>query len=253
MIGRMCRFLINNSVSYGLLEDKDKVIVIEGNIFEKYKITGKKIDLKEVSLLPPCNATKIIGAGTNYRSVSNNGKDSLKNPIIFLKPPTSLIGAGKNIIYPEISKKVAAEVELAVVIGKVAKKVSMDTAKDYIFGYTIAVDLTAADFINGNSIWNISKMFDTFTPLGPYISNGDIDPLNLNLKLKLNEVTVQDGNTKDMIFNVYELISYTSSVMTLMPGDVILTGTPAAAIEVKRGDTLEANIEGLGSLINFVK
>jgi len=253
MIGRMCRFLINNSVSYGLLEDKDKVIVIEGNIFEKYKITGKKIDLKEVSLLPPCNATKIIGAGTNYRSVSNNGKDSLKNPIIFLKPPTSLIGAGKNIIYPEISKKVAAEVELAVVIGKVAKKVSMDTAKDYIFGYTITVDLTAADFINGKSIWNISKMFDTFTPLGPYISNGDIDPLNLNLKLKLNEVTVQDGNTKDMIFNVYELISYTSSVMTLMPGDVILTGTPAAAIEVKRGDTLEANIEGLGSLINFVK
>jgi len=194
--------------------------------------------------------TKIIAVGLNYKDHAEElGMDLPDEPILFLKPPTSVISNGENIILPAMSAQVDYEAELAVVIGKRAKNIGIEQAADYITGYTCANDVTARDLQTKDGQWSRAKSFDTFCPLGPEIIKG-IDPTNLNIKLILNGEVKQNSNTAQMVFNVFELVSFISKVMTLLPGDVILTGTPPGVGPMKAGDKVEVQIDKIGTLAN---
>lgn len=198
------------------------------------------------------NPSKIVAVGLNYRDHAEELKMALpKSPVIFIKPPTSVIGDGDNIVYPPGVKELHYEAELGIVMGKKAKDVSKDDAVSYIGGYTCGNDVTARGQQREDGQWTRAKSYDTFCPLGPVIVK-DIDPDNLNIKLYLNGEVRQSSNTKNMIFKVPELISFISGIMTLLPGDVILTGTPPGVGEMNRGDTVEVEIEGIGKLKNKV-
>ncbi len=198
------------------------------------------------------NPSKIVAVGLNYRDHAEELKMALqKNPVIFMKPSTSVIGDGDDIIYPPQVKELHYEAELGVVIGKKAKDVPVKDALAYVAGYTCANDVTAREQQREDGQWTRSKSYDTFCPLGPKIVK-DLDPNDLDIKLYLNSEVRQSSNTKNMIFRVEELISFISGVMTLLPGDVIITGTPTGVGEMKRGDTVEVEIEGIGKLKNRV-
>lgn len=244
------RFKTNNEVFYGVL-DNQIVQVLEGNIFDEWKATETKYPLEEVKLLFPVVPSKIIGVGLNYYSNVKALNASIpQEPVIFLKPPSTLIGSGENIIYPPDVKELGYEVELAVIIKDTIKNVKSDDALKHVLGYTIANDLTAKDKMTGGP-WTKAKSYDTFLPLGPWIVT-DLDPSNLEIEMYLNGTKTQSGKTSDMIFDVASLVSYISGIMTLNPGDVIITGTPPGAGLLKPGDHLEARIEGIGILQNYV-
>lgn len=199
------------------------------------------------------NPTKIIAIGLNYSDHAKElGMDIPKVPCIFLKPPTAVIGPNQSIIYPRESQRVDYEAELAVVIKKEAYKVQPDKINEYILGYTCANDVTARDLQRMDGQWTRAKSFNTFCPLGPVITD-EIDPDNVSLRLYVNGDLKQKGHTKDFIFKVHFLVSFISSIMTLKPYDVILTGTPAGVGPVKPGDRIEIEIEGIGKLINSVE
>jgi len=196
--------------------------------------------------------SKIIAIGLNYYDHARELKMPVPDhPIMFMKPASAVIKNGESIIYPRQSKNVHYEGELAVVIGKKARNISKSAAGKYIKGFTCANDVTARDIQNIDGQWTRAKSFDTFCPLGPRVVK-DIDPVNLNIRTRVNGGTKQNSNTKNMIFDVYELVSYVSSVMTLMPGDVIITGTPPGVGPLSVGDTVEVEIEGIGTLRNNV-
>lgn len=198
------------------------------------------------------NPSKIIAAGLNYKDHAEElGMPLPDEPLIFFKPSSSVIGNGQNIILPSASKQVDYEAELAVVIVKQGKDISADKASDYIAGFTCANDVTARDLQKKDGQWSRAKGFDTFTPLGPRVVN-DVDPANLDIKLLLNGQIKQSSNTNQMIFNVYQLVSFASKIMTLLPGDIILTGTPPAVGPMHKGDKVEVRIQGIGSLVNTV-
>ncbi len=203
--------------------------------------------------------SKIVAVGRNYRAHAEEmGSSVPKEPVIFLKPPSALVGPDSTIILPPQSRRVEHEVELAVIIGKKAKNVDINSAMDYVFGYTILLDITARDLQTEAKKrglpWSVSKGFDTFAPIGPrIILREDIDPSSLHIWLKVNGELRQDGNTKDMIFPVPFLISYISKIMTLEPGDIIATGTPAGVGPLENGDAVEAGIDGIGILKEQVK
>ncbi len=195
--------------------------------------------------------SKIICIGLNY---SDHAKEMLMNipkdyPIIFLKPPTTVIQSGESIIYPSQSVEVDYEGELAVIIKDKIKNIPTEEASRHIAGYTCANDVTARDLQRADGQWTRSKSFDTFCPLGPRIVS-NIDPTNLEIRTRVNGETRQHSNTKKMIFNVYELVSFVSEIMTLLPGDVIVTGTPPGVGSIVPGDTVEIEIEGIGVLKN---
>jgi len=196
--------------------------------------------------------SKIIAIGLNYYDHARELKMPVPDhPIMFIKPSTSVIKNGQPIIYPRQSKNVHYEGELAVVIGRKARNVSKSGAGKYINGFTCANDVTARDLQNIDGQWTRAKSFDTFCPLGPKVVK-DIDPMNLKIQTRVNGKIKQDSNTKNMIFDVYELVSFVSSVMTLLPGDVIITGTPPGVGPLSVGDTVEVEIEGIGILKNKV-
>lgn len=202
--------------------------------------------------------TKIVCVGRNYASHANEMKSEIpKEPVLFLKPPSAIIGPDSEIIIPEMSKRVEHEVELGVIIGKRAKNVSMEEAKEHIYGYTVFLDITARDLQNKAKRkglpWSVSKGFDTFAPLGPRIALAEeLNPDELEIWLKVNGELRQRGNTRNMLFSVGFLISYISRIMTLEPGDIIATGTPSGVGEIKDGDVIEAYIDGIGTLIEKV-
>ncbi len=181
-------------------------------------------------------------------------KDLPANPDLFLKPKSSLIGPGKNIIFPPQAQQVDHEVELALIIGKKGKEIPEEESTDYIFGYTILLDMTARDIQalakKKGRPWFVSKGFDTFSPIGPVIVTSDeiADPQNLDLELKVNGEVKQKGNTRDMIFDIEKIISYCSSITTLEPGDIIATGTPSGVGPIHKGDRIRATIESIGTL-----
>jgi 2-keto-4-pentenoate hydratase/2-oxohepta-3-ene-1,7-dioic acid hydratase in catechol pathway len=248
---KIVRYRINAKVSYGIL-DGEIIKPIEGELYEDFSIGKETLYLKDVELVSPCVPSKIIGIGLNYYDAAKkNGLDIPKEPIVFLKAPSSVIGPNEKIIQPEMSQEICYEVELAIVVGKRCKDVKEETALDYVLGYTIANDVTAKDVMARTKPWALAKSFDTFTPLGPVIET-ELNPMNVNLRLCVNGVLKQDGNTKDIIFGVPKLISYLSKVMTLEPGDVILTGTPYGGGLLSKGDVLKMEIEGIGSMINYV-
>lgn len=241
----------DEKIIYAVMEN-DVLNEIKGDIYSNYTLTNNVYNLDEVTILPPCEPSKVIGIGLNYYdAVKKNNAKVPTEPVVFLKPSSSIIGTDDAIIYPNLSNAVSYEVELAVIIGKKAKNVSLENALEYVFGYTIANDITSKDLLGKYGPWDIGKGFDTFLPLGPCIVTG-IDPSNLSISMKQNNEITQMSNTKDMIFNVEKIISYLSNIMTLLPGDVIITGTPAGASELHEGDRLVGIIENIGELKNNV-
>jgi 2-keto-4-pentenoate hydratase/2-oxohepta-3-ene-1,7-dioic acid hydratase in catechol pathway len=198
------------------------------------------------------NPSKIIAVGLNYHDHAKEmGMAIPDHPIIFMKPSTTVIKSGDEIIYPSQSKNVHYEGELAIVIKDSVRNVSGKDVRKHIQGYTCANDVTARDLQNIDGQWTRAKSFDTFCPLGPRIVS-DLDPTNLNIQTRVNGEVKQNSNTKNMIFDVFELVSFVSSVMTLLPGDVIITGTPPGVGPLKIGDTVEIEIEGIGILKNKI-
>lgn len=248
---KFARFTVSGQTYTGLVEDS-RVRVVEGDVFGAYQPTGQSFALSVDKLLPPVKPGKIIGAGLNYKAVAKaRGVEFPEMPILFLKPASGLIGPGQAIIVPEAVKQPVFEVEVAVVIGKKGKNIPADKAADHIFGYTLANDVTARDHMIKGQPWTRGKSFDTFTPLGPWIVTG-LDPDNIDLSLTVNGEEKQNGNTSDMIFSIRELIADISRMMTLEPGDIILSGTPFGGSEFARGDVIELRSPQIGVMTNAV-
>lgn len=246
------RFNKDGNIHYGVLSG-DKITQLKGDIYSVWEKTDKVFHQQEVKLLAPCEPTKIVCVGTNYMSVvKEKSGEAPKEPVIFLKPPSTVIGSEEAIIVPEDVKTLNYEVELGVVIKKKAKNISPEEAKEYILGYTCANDITAKDFMEASKPWTKGKCYDTFLPLGPSIAS-NLDGDSLNIAMYHNKVKTQSENTSDMIFKIGDLVSYISKIMTLHPGDVISTGTPTGKGNLVKGDVIEAYVEGVGTLTNFVK
>ncbi|OGN96638.1 MAG: hypothetical protein A2Y89_03370 [Chloroflexi bacterium RBG_13_51_18] len=248
---KIVRFTSGFSMEYGILYE-DAIISIDDSPFEVIKETHRHYRISDVRLLPPCQPSKIIALGVNYQSHGDEMKSSLPDePLIFIKPPTSVIGPEDKIIYPPSSERVDYEGELGVVIKSVTRQVSREEAVDHILGYTCVNDVTARDLQAKDRQWTRAKGFDTFCPIGPCIET-DLDPFDLTLATYLNGELKQESRTSQLVFPVDELISFISNVMTLLPGDVISTGTPAGVGPILPGDTIEVKIEGIGTLRNYV-
>ena len=216
---------------------------INGTIFHDYSLSAETENINDVAILPPVLPSKIIGFRKNY----NGKREEIGEPKIFMKPQSSVIAHNENIILPK-NEIVKIEGELAVIIGKKAKNVAECHALQHILGYTIANDITAQQKETDLNV-TMGKFFDTFTPLGPYIVT-DIDVSNIMINTYKNGELVQSGSTKNMIFDIIYQISYLSHIMTLLPGDIILTGTPNAAVEVQHNDKIDITIDNLGTLTN---
>lgn len=237
---------------YGWLLD-DKVGEIGGNIFGRYQRKEAETPLADVRLLAPSEPTKILCVGRNYvEHAKELGNEVPKIPLIFMKPPSSIISNGETIILPPQSAQVEHEGELVVVIGKRGRHITTENAKKHILGYTVGNDVTARDLQKSDSQWTRAKGFDTFCPFGPWIDT-EFDPADSVLTCRVNGQMRQMASTRDMVFNVGVLISYISSVMTLESGDLIFTGTPSGVGELKDGDEVSVEIEGLGEIKNKVK
>ncbi|MGQ9780523.1 MAG: fumarylacetoacetate hydrolase family protein [Bacillota bacterium] len=214
--------------------------------------TGEILAQEEARLLAPVMPSKVVAVGLNYRDhAMEMGEEIPEEPRIFLKPSTSVIGPGEAIVLPPISRRVDYEAELAVVIGRTACHVRPEEASSYILGYTCLNDVTARDLQKKDVQWTRAKSFDTFCPLGPVVET-ELDPRDLAIVARVNGVVRQSSRTANLIFPVPELLSFISQVMTLLPGDVIATGTPPGVGPLSPGDRVEIEIEGLGILANPV-
>ncbi|MEN4018814.1 MAG: fumarylacetoacetate hydrolase family protein [Methanobacterium sp.] len=256
---KVIQFIADGKEKTGLLEDKNIIELscsilkaINSSSIQKFKKSHVYL-LEDIKVKPPVSPSKVVCVGLNYRDHATELNMELPDePIIFIKPPTSVIGHLNDIIYPNTSSHVDFEAELGAIISKEAKNVKSGDAADFIGGYTALNDVTARDLQQKDGQWTRAKSFDTFCPIGPCIET-DLDPTNQNISLKLNGEIKQKSNTKNMIFNVYELVEFISNIMTLKPGDVIATGTPPGVGPMNIGDTVEVEIEGIGVLRNFVK
>jgi len=248
---KIIRFRDGALVKWGVIEG-ESVREMEGDPFGHFHLSSKAKKPEEIKLLAPCLPSKIVALGLNYRDHAEEVKLPIPDkPLLFMKPSTSVIGPGDGIVYPKMSKRVDYEAELAVVIGKEAKAVLEEKANDYILGYACLNDVTARDLQPKDGQWTLSKGFDTFAPIGPWIVT-DIDPYQLEIATYLNGERRQHSNTKNLIFGPRQLVSYISHVMTLLPGDVIATGTPSGIGRMVVGDKVDVVIEGIGTLTNTV-
>jgi 2-keto-4-pentenoate hydratase/2-oxohepta-3-ene-1,7-dioic acid hydratase in catechol pathway len=242
----------NSKPKYGWILD-GKVGEIGGNVFGRYRRKEAETPLADVKLAAPCEPSKIVCVGRNYVDHAKElGNEVPKVPLIFLKPPSSIIPNGGTVILPPQSNQVEHEAELVIVIGKRARHVTAEEAKKYIFGYTIGNDVTARDLQKIDDQWTRAKGFDTFCSFGPWIDT-EFDPADAVVTCRVNGQMRQMASTRDMVFSVGTLIAYISSIMTLEPGDLIFTGTPAGVGELKNGDEVVVEIEGLGALKNQVR
>src|SRR4030043_1304807 len=248
---KIIRYQAESKINWGVIEG-DSVREMDGNPFGHFHLTSKMKKIGEVKLLSPCLPSKIVPLGLNYRDHAEEVKMAIpQEPLLFIKPSTSVIGPGEAILYPRMSKRVDYEAELAVVIGRVAKKVPEEKVADYILGYTCLKDVTARDLQPKDGQWTLSKGFDTFSPIGPWIVTG-LDPRHLDISSYLNGKKRQYSNTKNLIFGPLQLVSFISRVMTLLPGDVIATGTPSGIGPMSIGDKIDVVIEGIGTLSHHV-
>lgn len=237
---------------YGVLEG-ETIHVLDASYFGTHHFTGQHLALDEVTLLAPCRFTKAVCVGLNYRDHAMEFQLPIpEKPMLFMKPSTTLLDPNGKIHFPtHLSSHLDYEGELAVVIGKRAKDVDLASWKEYVLGYTIANDVTARDLQPKNGQWTVAKDFDTFCPLGPVIET-DLDPSSLDLCTRVNGVVKQHSNTKNLIFDVPYLVSYISHIMTLLPGDIISTGTPSGISKLEKGDEVSITIEKIGTLTNTV-
>ncbi len=239
---------------YGILEEDNSISVITGDpIYQGIQKTAAKLALTQVRLLAPViPRSKIVCIGKNYADhAAEMGGVVPDEPIIFIKPNTSVIGPSDTIVWPEMAPSIDYEGELAIVIGRICKEVPVERASDVIFGYTMANDVTSRELQKKDGQWTRAKGFDTFCPLGPWIET-DFIPGNQRITTTVNGEIKQDAHLSDMIFKVPEIINFVSSVMTLLPGDVIITGTPAGIGPMAEKATVAISIEGLGQLTNKV-
>jgi 2-keto-4-pentenoate hydratase/2-oxohepta-3-ene-1,7-dioic acid hydratase in catechol pathway len=237
---------------FGWVQD-NLVGELEGSPFGEYRRLDVVYQLGEVRLLAPVIPSKIICVGRNYVAhAKEHNAEVPEVPLLFLKPPSSIINPNDKIILPPQSRQVEHEAELAVVIGKRGRWIALEETNEYILGYTIANDVTARDLQRSDGQWTRAKGFDTFCPFGPWIQT-DFDPADALITCHVNGEMRQMASTRDMVFSVRQLVAYASSVMTLEPGDLLLTGTPAGVSPLKSGDVVEVSIEGLGKLANPVE
>ena len=253
---KLCRFLHGDisQARFGLIENDEVYPLGESFGFDQAPAKcSEPVTLASVKLVAPVTPSKIVCVGRNYREhAAELGNKMPDEPLLFLKPSSSLIGNEDRIALPPQSQQVEHEGELGVVIGKTASKLSdTDDALSYVFGYTCVNDVTARDLQRKDVQFTRGKGFDSFCPVGPWIVT-DIDPTNVTVTTRVNEEQKQNGNTADMAFPVAFLIRYISSIMTLYPGDLIATGTPAGVSKMKHGDTVEVEVGGIGILKNSV-
>ncbi|MCT4535487.1 fumarylacetoacetate hydrolase family protein [Halodesulfovibrio sp.] len=214
----------------------------------------ERFRLEEAQLLPLVNPSKVVCVGLNYKGhAAELGMPLPEEPMFFLKPPSSIINTGQPIYIPPQSTRVDYEAELAIIIGRETRFLSTHAVPDHIFGYTCANDVTARDLQKSDGMFGRCKGFDTFLPIGPWLETNIQDPSDLSVKLYKNDQLVQQGHTSDMLFSPLELVANISHVMTLLPGDVVLTGTPHGIGPIQDGDEIQVEIDGIGTLINPVK
>ena len=249
---KIYRFQHKDVIRYGVLREEN-LHPLTGSIFKKFRVGEKSIPISRVVLLPPVSPTKIVGIGRNYREHSRElGNPVPLEPLLFLKPPSAVIGPNGVISYPEMSGRVDYEGELAVVIKKETRRLSEEAdVEEFILGYTCFNDVTARDLQAKDVQFTRAKSFDTFAPIGPCVVTG-LDPAGLRLKTFLNGKLRQSSSTRNMLFPVPFLIRYVSRVMTLYPGDVITTGTPEGVGPMAPGDRVDVQIDGIGTLSNMV-
>ncbi|MCP2339815.1 fumarylacetoacetate hydrolase family protein [Actinomadura rupiterrae] len=249
---RIARFSTGEGMSFGVVEE-NTIAAIAAHPFGDLTFTGHRFPLADVRLLAPILPSKVIAIGKNYAEHAREmGGEPLAEPVVFSKPSTAVIGSGEAVAYPEkLSQRVDFEGELAVVIGRLCREVPASRAQDVILGYTCANDVTARDLQKQDGQWTRAKGFDTFCPLGPWIET-ELDPSDLAITTRLNGEVKQQARTSQLMHGIPELVEYVTQVMTLLPGDVILTGTPAGVGPMEIGDEVGVEIEGIGTLTNRV-
>ncbi len=257
---RIARFSVDDEPRYGIVESDDPdgltgtVALLDSDpLYRPVQLTGERLQLADVRLLAPViPRSKVVCVGRNYAEhAAEMGNEVPKEPLIFMKPNTAVIGPRDGIVYPEQTQDLHFEGELAVVIGRICRDLPPERAPEVIFGYTIANDVTARDLQKSDGQWARAKGFDTFCPLGPWI-NTELDVADLAVTTTLNGEPRQKGRTAQFIFDVPTLLAYITSFTTLLPGDVVLTGTPAGVGPMLPGDEVAVSIEGIGTLTNKV-
>ncbi|WP_213815700.1 fumarylacetoacetate hydrolase family protein [Glaciihabitans sp. dw_435] len=248
---KIARFTTDGNPQFGII-DGDEIVVLQGDpMFVGYDTTEERVPLASVKLLAPViPRSKIVCVGMNYgehkADMDVAGPDT---PLLFLKPNTAIVGPGDAIQIPPVEGRIVHEGELAIVIGRVAKQIKAENYADYVFGYTIANDVTARDVMLSDGQWARAKGYDTFCPIGPVIET-ELDPSALEIQTYVDGEPRRHGNTRDMIHSVAEIVAFASDVWTLLPGDIILTGTPAGLGGFVDGQTVDIDIEGIGRLSN---
>ncbi len=241
--------------AYGLVEGAGEGAVVaqlDGAPFDGVRQTGERTPLSEVTLVAPVDPSKVVAFGRNYAEHAKElGNEVPAIPIVFLKPSTSVVGPDAEVAYPALTSDLHYEGELAVVIGRRCTAVAPKQAMDFVFGYTVGNDLTMRDIQKSEGQWTRGKGFDGACPLGPWVET-DVDPSGLSLRSTVNGELRQDGTTADMLRDVAGCVSWVSQAMTLLPGDVVLTGTPAGVGSLQRGDEVSVTIEGIGTLTNRI-
>ena len=249
---KVARFSNGAEPRYGIVDGPELVVLKGHPLVAGYQTTGERIPLKEIKLLAPTIPSKIVCIGKNFADhAAEIGQEVTAEPLIFFKPSSAIVGHGDAIVIPPQSKQVELEAELCLVIGKLAKNVSEEKALEYLWGVTIANDVTARDLQFGDGQWARSKGFDSFCPLGPWVET-EFSPDGQVIESRINGEVRQNVAITEMVHNIPSIISYVSKNMSLLPGDIILTGSPAGISVINSGDLIECEIEGIGILSNPV-
>ena len=249
---KIARFRLNDELLFGIVDGPELVVLKGHPLVNKYETTGQRVPLKEVKLLAPTMPSKVVCIGKNFAAhAAEIGEDITEEPLIFLKPNSAIVGPGDAIVIPKLSKQIELEAELVIVIGEMTKDVSIEDAMSKVWGFTIANDVTARDLQFSDGQWARSKAFDTFCPLGPWIET-EFVPDDQIIESRVNGEVRQHASLSEMIHNVPAIIKHVSEVMTLLPGDIILTGTPAGIGLIQAGEIIECEVEGIGTLVSPV-
>jgi 2-keto-4-pentenoate hydratase/2-oxohepta-3-ene-1,7-dioic acid hydratase in catechol pathway len=249
---RIARFTKDGDLSFGVVQDDETIATVAAHPFGEITFTGERQPLADVRLTAPILPSKVIAVGRNYAEHARElGNEPPEEPLIFMKPSTSVIGHQEAIVYPPLSERVDYEGELAVVIGRLCRDVPAARAADVILGYTCANDVTARDLQSRDGQWTRAKGFDTFCPLGPWIET-ELDPSDVAITTTVGGQTRQDSRTSKLLHGIPDLIEYITRVMTLLPGDVILTGTPEGVGPLQVDDEVSVTVEHIGTLTNRV-
>ncbi|WP_314139449.1 fumarylacetoacetate hydrolase family protein [uncultured Plantibacter sp.] len=248
---KIARFSHDQAIRYGIIDDADLVVLDGDPLYSGFEPTGERVPLADAVLLAPViPRSKVVAVGKNYHDhAAEMGGEAPTEPLLFLKPNTSVVGPGDAVVFPKQSERIDYEGELAIVIGGVAKNVSAERADEVIFGYTIANDVTARDLQESDGQWARAKGFDTFCPLGPYIET-EFSFDGATIETRVDGEVRQHAPLSDMVHSIGAIVEYASAVWTLLPGDVILTGTPAGVGPFTDGQVVEVEVSGIGILRN---